>query len=256
MIDSRAVIDPSARLAEDVSVGPFCVIGADVEIGEGSVIDSHVVLKGPTRIGRRNRIFPFATIGEDTPDLKYQGEPTRLEIGDDNVIREGVTIHRGTVQDKSVTIIGNHNLIMAYAHIGHDSVVGDHCIMVNNSALAGHVEVGDWAILSGYTLVHQYCKIGAHAFTGMGTAVGKDIPAYIMVSGNPAAPHNINIEGLKRRGFTPEQISALRKAYKVIYRQGNTTDEAIQQLQAMAGSEAALAPLIESLQNSGRGIVR
>lgn len=256
MIDPRAIIDPAARLAGDVTVGPFSVIGAGVEIGAGSVIDSHVVIQGPTRIGERNRIYPFASIGMDTPDLKYKGEPTRLEIGDDNVIREGVTIHRGTVQDQGVTVIGNHNLVMAYAHIGHDSVVGNHCILVNNAALAGHVILGDWAILSGFTLVHQYCRIGAHAFTGMGTAVGKDVPAYVMVSGNPAAPHNINVEGLKRRGFSSDEISLLRRAYKLVYRQGNTTEQAIRQLQEWQSQSPVLLPLIESLQQSGRGIVR
>ena len=182
-IDPRAIIDPSARLAADVVVGPWSIIGPDVEIGEGSVIGPHVVLKGPTRIGRHNRIFQFSTIGEDTPDLKYKGEPTRLVIGDHNVIREGVTIHRGTVQDRSETTIGDHNLIMAYTHIGHDCVIGNHCILVNNTALAGHVIMDDWAILSGYTLVHQFCHIGAHSFSGMGTAIGKDVPAFVTVFG-------------------------------------------------------------------------
>lgn len=181
LIDPRAIIDPSARLAADVQVGPWSIVGAEVEIGEGTVIGPHVVLKGPTKIGKHNRIYQFSSVGEDTPDLKYKGEPTRLVIGDHNVIREGVTIHRGTVQDRAETTIGDHNLIMAYAHIGHDSVIGNHCILVNNTALAGHVHVDDWAILSGYTLVHQYCRIGAHSFSGMGSAIGKDVPAYVTV---------------------------------------------------------------------------
>jgi UDP-N-acetylglucosamine acyltransferase len=258
MIHPSAIIHPSAKLAVDVSVGPWTLIGENVEIGSGTVIHSHVVIKGPTTIGKNNQIYQFSTIGEDTPDLKYQGEPTRLEIGDNNVIREGVTIHRGTVQDKGVTVIGNHNLIMAYVHIGHDSIVKDHCILVNNTALAGHVVVDDWAILSGYTLVHQFCCIGKHAFTGMGTAVGKDIPAYMMVTGSPAEPHNINVEGLKRRGFSSDQITVLRRAYKIIYRQGHTVEEAVQLLQTMQqqGDADILQLLIDSLLQSKRGIVR
>lgn len=258
MIHPQAIIHPSAKLADDVSVGPWSIIGENVEIGEGTIIHSHVIVKGPTRIGKRNEIYQFSSIGEDTPDLKYQGEPTRLEIGDDNTIREGVTIHRGTVQDKSVTVIGNNNLIMAYVHIGHDSIIKNHCILVNNTALAGHVEVDDWAILSGYTLVHQFCHIGAHAFTGMGTAVGKDIPAYITATGSPAEAHNINIEGLKRRGFSTEQISVLRKAYKIVYRQGYTVAEALQQLETMRQQAHGepLQLLIDSLRQSKRGIVR
>ena len=202
LIDSRAIIHPDAKLAANVQVGPWSIIGPDVEIGEGSVISSHVVLKGPTVIGKNNRILQFSSVGEDTPDLKYKGEATRLIIGDNNVIREGVTIHRGTVQDRGETVIGDNNLLMAYVHVGHDSVIGNNCILVNNAALAGHVYIGDWAILSGYTLVHQFCKICAHSFTGMGTAVGKDVPAYVMVNGSPAEAKSINAEGLRRRGYT------------------------------------------------------
>ncbi|MBC6904703.1 acyl-ACP--UDP-N-acetylglucosamine O-acyltransferase [Saccharophagus sp. K07] len=255
-IDPRAVIHPSAILGEGVSVGPFTVIGPDVEIGEGTTIESHVVIKGPTKIGRFNKIFQFSTLGEATPDLKYKGEPTTLTIGDHNVIREGVTIHRGTIQDRGDTLIGNHNLLMAYVHIGHDSVIGNHCILVNNAALAGHVVIDDWAILSGYTLVHQFCKIGAHAFTGMGAAVGKDIPAFVMVAGAPAAARNINVEGLKRRGFTKEDIAALSHAYKTLYRRGLTIDEALVELQEQALHNAHIQTLIDSLKASTRGIVR
>lgn len=256
MIDSQAIVHPDAKLAPDVKVGPWTLIGPDVEIGPGCVIASHVVIKGPTRIGRDNQIYQFSSIGEDTPDLKYDGEPTRLVIGNNNIIREGVTIHRGTVQDRSETTIGDHNLIMAYVHIGHDSVLGDHCILVNNSALAGHVIVGDWAILSGFTLVHQFCHIGAHSFTGMGSAVGKDVPAFVMVNGNPAAAKSINAEGLRRRGYEKSAISAINRGFKIIYRRGLTTDEAVGQLRALAEQNPEVTPLIESLTESKRGIVR
>lgn len=256
MIHPQAIVDPSAELAEDVEVGPWTLIGPNVSIDSGSVIASHVVIKGPTSIGKHNRIFQFATVGEDTPDMKYQGEPTRLEIGDHNVIREGVTIHRGTVQDRGYTRLGNHNLLMAYAHVGHDSVVGDHAIMVNNAALAGHVEVGDWAILGGYCLIHQFCKIGAHSFIGMGSVVGKDVPAYMMINGNPAEARGINQEGLRRRGFSNAAMTAIKQAYKVIYRQGNYLDEAVDILQAQLAEHPELAVLVESLQDSGRGIIR
>lgn len=256
MIDQTAIIDATAKLADDVKVGPFSVIGPNVEIGPGCVIHSHVVIKGPTTIGANNEIYQFSTVGEDTPDKKYQGEPTRLEIGDNNVIREGVTIHRGTVQDNSLTKIGNDNLIMAYAHIGHDSIVGNNTILVNNASLAGHVIVEDHAILSGYTLVHQFCRIGAHSFTGMGTAIGKDLPAYVTAFGAPAEAKGINSEGLKRRGFSSDDVMAIKRAYKVIYRQGNTVDEALVELEKMAQDCAAIEALITSLKQSQRGIVR
>ena len=255
MIDPRAIIDPGSRIANDVSIGPWSIIGPDVEIDSGTHIASHVVVKGPTRIGRNNRILQFSTVGEDTPDLKYKGEPTRLVIGDNNVIREGVTIHRGTVQDRSETTIGSNNLLMAYVHIGHDSVVGDHCIFVNNASLAGHVHVGDWAILSGYTLVHQYCRIGAHAFTGMAAGIGKDVPAYVTVAGMPAEARTINVEGMKRRGFGSEDINAIRRAYKIVYRHGMTLEDALVELRTMPALPA-LDVLIESLEQSTRGIVR
>lgn len=256
MIDPHAIVHPDARLAPDVVVGPWTIIGADVEIGAGTVVASHVVLKGPTRIGTHNRIFQFSSIGEDTPDLKYKGEPTRLVIGDHNVIREGVTIHRGTVQDRGETTIGDHNLLMAYVHVGHDSFLGDNTILVNNTALAGHVHIGDWAILSGFTLVHQYCSIGAHSFTGMGTAVGKDIPAYVMVNGNPAAAKSVNAEGLRRRGFDKNAIAQIQKAFKIIYRRGLTVDEALVQLEPILAECAEIGPLVDSLKASSRGIVR
>jgi UDP-N-acetylglucosamine acyltransferase len=256
MIHSQAIVDPCARVADDVEIGPWTLIGPDVEIGAGCKIESHVVIKGPTRIGAGNHIYQFSTIGEATPDLKYRDEATRLVIGDNNIIRENVTIHRGTVQDRAETTLGNNNLIMAYVHIGHDSVLGDHCILVNNTALAGHVRVGDWAILSGYTLVHQFCKIGAHSFSGMGTAIGKDVPAYVTVSGAPAEAKTINIEGLRRRGFSADAISQLRRAFKIVYRQGLTLELAIQRLETMLRDTPEVQVLIDSIRASERGIVR
>ena len=256
MIHDQAIVDPAATLADSVTVGPWSLIGPGVEIGPGTIIEPHVVIRGPTKIGANNHIYQFSSVGEATPDLKYRNEPTRLVIGDNNIIRENVTIHRGTVQDRSETTIGNDNLIMAYVHIGHDSVLGNNTILVNNTALAGHVHVGDWAILSGYTLVHQFCKIGPHSFSGMGTAIGKDVPAYITVSGAPAEAKTINIEGLRRRGFAADSISQLRRAFKILYRQGLTLDIALQRLETMVRDTPEVRLLIESVEASERGIVR
>lgn len=256
LIDPRAIIDPSAKLADDVQVGPWSIIGANVEIGEGSVIGPHVIVKGPTRIGRNNRIFQFSSVGEDTPDLKYKGEATRLVIGDNNVIREGVTIHRGTIQDRSETTIGDNNLLMAYVHVGHDCVIGNHCILVNNASIAGHVHVSDWVILGGYSLVHQFCHMGEHSFSGMQTAIGKDVPAYVMAYGSPAKARSINIEGLRRRGFSEEVIMALRRAYKIVYRQGLTVEMALAGLAELAAEFPEVATFRDSIQASGRGITR
>ena len=256
MIHDTAIIDPSACLHDSVQVGPWTLIGPNVEIEEGSVVESHVVIKGPTRIGARNHIYQFSTVGEATPDLKYRDEPTELHIGDDNIIRENVTIHRGTAQDRGLTEIGDRNLIMAYAHIGHDSTVGSDTILVNNTALAGHVDVGDWAILSGYTLVHQFCKIGAHSFSGMGTSIGKDVPAFVTVAGSPAVAKTINAEGLRRRGFEATEITALRRGFKILYRQGFTLEVALERLQTMVEEAPCIQMLIDSLQQSQRGIVR
>ena len=256
MIDPRAIIDPTAKVADNVQVGPWSIIGPGVEVGEGTIIESHVVLKGPTKLGRNNHIYQFSSVGEDTPDLKYNGEETWLVIGDNNVIREGVTIHRGTVQDRGETTIGNDNLFMAYSHIGHDSVIGNHTIFVNNASVAGHVIVGDWAILAGYTLVHQFCHIGAHSFSGFGSHVSKDVPAYVTVMGQPAEAKMVNVEGLKRRGFSSDAIAAIRRAYKIIYRQGLTVDEALEKLSVEVQETPELHLLIDSLQASTRGIVR
>jgi len=256
MIHEQAIVDPAATLAGDVQVGPWTYIGPDVQIGPGCVIEPHVVIRGPTSIGSGNHIYQFCSIGEATPDRKYRNEPTRLVIGNNNVIREGVTIHRGTIQDRSETTVGDHNLFMAYVHVGHDCVIGDNTVLVNNVALAGHVTVGDWAILSGYTLVHQFCKIGAHSFSGMGTAIGKDVPAFVTVSGTPAEAKTINAEGLRRRGFPTEVINELRRAYKIIYKQGLTIDIALQRLESMMSDSPEVQLLIESLHGSERGIVR
>jgi len=256
VIDSRAVIHPSARLAPGVSVGPFSVIGADVEIGAGTWVGPHVVINGPTRIGRDNKIFQFASVGEAPQDKKYAGEPTRLEIGDRNVIREFVTISRGTVQDVGVTRVGNDNWIMAYVHIAHDCQVGDQVIFSNSASLAGHVHVQDHAILGGFTLVHQFCQIGAHCFTAMNSVISMDVPPYMMVSGHMAKPHGLNVEGLKRRGFSAETLQALRRAYKVIYRSKLTLVQAIKQLKTTDGDTAEVALLVEFLEKSTRGIVR
>lgn len=254
-IHPTALIDPAAQLAADVSVGPFSVIGADVVIGAGTVIGPHVVIKGPTRIGQRNRIFQFASVGEDCQDKKFKGEPTQLEIGDDNVIREGVTLHRGTVQDAGLTRIGSRNLFMAYAHVAHDCIIGDDCILANQATLAGHVKLGNFVILGGLSAVHQFCHIGDHAMCGGGSIILKDIAAYTLVSGHPAETHGLNYEGLKRRGFSRESIQALRHAYKLVFRQNLTLQEALQELE-----QQELLPevrlFVESIRRSERGITR
>jgi UDP-N-acetylglucosamine acyltransferase len=255
VIDSQAIIDPSATIGENVSIGPWTVIGPDVVIGDNCQIASHVVIRGPSVIGANNKVYQFATIGDDTPDLKYKGEPTKLIMGDNNVIREGVTIHRGTVQDRSETVIGNNNLLMAYAHVGHDSVIGNHVIMVNNSSLAGHVTVGDWAILSGYALIHQYVSVGAHSFIGPAAFSYHDVPAFVTAFGSPAEPRTINKEGLKRRGFTADQIALANKAYKLLYRRGLSLEEGIEAI-AELGDDMVIQTLLNSLKTSTRGIIR
>jgi len=256
LISSSAIIHPTAELAEGVEVGPWTLIGANVKIGAGSVIHSHVVIKGPTVIGKNNRIFQFSTIGEDTPDLKYAGEPTRLEIGDNNTIREGVTIHRGTVQDNSLTLIGSNNLMMAYVHIGHDCVVGNNCILVNNASLSGHVNLGDWAILSGYVLVHQFVSIGAHTLIGPAAFLPQDVPAYVTAFGSPAEPKTINSVGLRRRGFSKDAILAIKQGYKILYRQGLSLDDALIKLHVLASQYSEVNLLLDSVKMSSRGIIR
>ena len=255
MIHPSAIIDSSAVIGKNVTVGPWTTIGPDVSIGNGCHISSHVVIKGPSVLGKNNRIYQFSTVGEDTPDLKYKGEPTRLVIGDNNTIREGVTIHRGTIQDKSETRIGDNNLLMAYAHVGHDCIVGSNIVMGNNSAIAGHVELGDWAIISGYSLIHQFVSLGPHSFIGPAAFVYHDVPAYVTAFGSPAEPRTINREGLKRRDFSIEQIALANKAYKVLYRRGLQLDEALK-LIAELGDDVVITMLLQSLERSTRGIIR
>jgi UDP-N-acetylglucosamine acyltransferase len=255
-IHPTAIVDPKARVGAGVSIGAYSIIGADVEIGDGTWIGPHVVINGPTRIGSHNKIHQFASLGEAPQDKKYNGEPTQLVIGDRNIIREYVTMNRGTPSGGGVTRVGNDGLFMAYIHIAHDCQIGDKVIFSNNASLAGHVHVGDQVILSGFTLVHQFCSIGAHAFTGMGSGISKDVPPYLMVAGNPAEPHGINKEGLKRRGFTPQSIQTLRQAYKVLYRSGLSLEEATVRLKEMAETCAELKPFVEFMDNSKRSIVR
>lgn len=256
LIDPRAVIDPGAQLEEGVSVGPFSIIGEGVTIGAGTVIGPHVVIRGATRIGRDNRIYQFASIGEDPQDMKYAGEPTGLEIGDRNTIREFATLHRGTVQDRGVTRIGNDNLLMAYIHVAHDCILDDHIIMANAASLGGHVRIDRHAILGGFTNVHQFCRIGAHSFSGMGSAIGMDLPPYVMASGQPAKPHGINREGLSRRGFGKETIQQIKRAYKLIYHANKRLEEARDGIDAMVGDTPELETLSAFLRIKGRGILR
>lgn len=255
-VDPRAVIDPSARIGDNVTVGPFTIIGADVEIGAGTWIGPHVVINGPTRIGQENRIFQFASIGEIPQDKKFHGENSRLEIGDRNTIREYVTINRGTADGGGITRIGHDNWLMAYIHIAHDCIVGNHTIFSNAASLAGHVVIEDHAILGGFTLVHQFVTIGAYSFCGMGSAISKDIPPYIIVNGNPAHPHGLNSEGLKRYQFSKESIQALREAYRVVYRSGHTVQEATQHLTGLAQQHPEVDRLMKFITSSRRGILR
>ncbi|OFZ67965.1 MAG: acyl-[acyl-carrier-protein]--UDP-N-acetylglucosamine O-acyltransferase [Betaproteobacteria bacterium RBG_16_56_24] len=256
MIHPTAIIHPNAKLAGDVEVGAYSIIGEHVEIGAGTVIGAHVAINGRTRIGQHNRIFQFCSLGEIPQDKKYRNEPTRLEIGDHNTIREFCTFNIGTAQDVGVTRIGNHNWVMAYVHVAHDCQVGDHVILANCTQLAGHVEVGDHAILAGFTGVHQFVRIGAHIMTGVSTVLLQDVPPYVMASGNPCAPHGINSEGLKRRGFSTEAITAIKRAYKTLYRSGLSLEEAKAAIQSQAAEHAELQPLVDFLNASQRGIVR
>ncbi|HKJ10566.1 MAG TPA: acyl-ACP--UDP-N-acetylglucosamine O-acyltransferase [Gammaproteobacteria bacterium] len=256
MIDERAVIHPSARLDEDVEVGPYAIIGPEVQIGAGTRIGPHAFVKGPARIGRDNRIFQFASVGDDPQDKKYGGEPTWLEIGDRNVIREYCTINRGTVQDEGVTRIGDDNWIMAYVHIAHDCQVGSNTVFANNASLAGHVRIEDHVILGGFTLVHQFCSIGTHSFTSYSTGISKDIPPYLMVSGSPARPHGLNSEGLRRHGFPVAEREALRKAYKTLYRSGSTLEQALKDLRELAQTSSSVATMVAFIENRTRGIIR
>lgn len=255
-IHATAIVHAGARLGAGVEVGPYSVIGEHVEIGDRTWIGPHVVIGGHTRIGRDNRIFQFCSIGEVPQDKKYAGEPTRLEIGDGNTIREFCTLNCGTAQDVGVTRLGNDNWIMAYVHLAHDCQVGNHTIFANNAQLAGHVHIGDWVILGGFTGVHQFVRVGAHSITAVGTVLLQDLPPYVMAAGNTAEPHGINSEGLKRRGFSPESVMAIRRAYKMLYKAGLKLDEACAAIAAEAAIVAELRPLVDFLARPGRGIIR
>ena len=256
MIHPSSIIDPTAIIAKNVEIGPFCLIGPNVEIGEGSKIESHVILKGPMKLGKRNHVFQFSTLGDGSPDKKYKNEPTTLVIGDDNIIREGVTIHRGTIQDRGETLIGDRNLIMAYSHIAHDCVLGNDIVLTNQAALAGSVNVGDGAILGGYAIVHQFCSLGSYSFCAMGSAVNKDIPAYVKVRGNPAKPFGINVTGIKRLGYSKETIEDLRSAYRSVYRKKLTVEEAIEELEDLRKKSTEVELFLNSIETSTRGISR
>lgn len=261
VIHPTAIVDRKASLDDSVEVGPYSIIGPNVKIGARTKIGPHVVIDGHTTIGCDNTFFQFSSIGALPQDKKYAGEPTRLEIGDRNTIREFCTFNLGTAQDEGITSLGNDNLMLAYVHLAHDCRVGNHTVFSNNASLGGHVHVGDWVIMSGFSAVHQFCKIGPHAFVGMNTSLTQDVPPFVLTSGHPAEAHGVNIEGLKRRGFTREQINAIRNAYKLIYRSNLTLEEA---KTALSTEEAAAAPDIavhlrlmrEFLDNASRGIVR
>ncbi len=256
MIDPKAVVDVNAEVAEDVEIGPFSVIGPEVKIDSGTVIGPHVVIKGPTAIGRENHIYQFASIGEDPQDKKYANEVTRLEMGDRNIIREFCTIHRGTQQDQGLTLIGSDNLFMAYTHVAHDCSIGDHVIMANGASIAGHVSLGDHAILGGFTLVHQFTQIGGYSFSAMGSAITQDIPPFVMVGGRPTRPHGINSVGMERNGISAEVIRQIRKAYKILYKNNQRLEDAIEEIEELAGESTELSDMVSFLRNVTRGILR
>jgi UDP-N-acetylglucosamine acyltransferase len=255
-IDPRAIVSPGARLAEGVTVGAYSIIEEGVVIGPRTWIGPHAVIKGQTTLGADNKVFQFASIGDAPQDLKYKGEPTRLEIGDRNVFREFTTMNRGTAQGGGVTIIGSDNLFMAYTHVAHDCRVGSRCVMANYATLAGHVELGDWVIMGGYSGTHQFTKVGAHAFIGNNAAVTRDVPPYVMAVGTPAVPHSINAEGLKRRGFTPEQIRNLKNAYRVLYRSDMKLADAVDELTKRVASQPELKIFVDFIGVSTRSLVR
>ena len=251
-----AIIDSSAKLGKGVAIGAYSIIGADVDIGDNTIIGPHVVINGPARIGGENHIFQFASLGEAPQDLKYNGEPTCLEIGDRNTIREYVTINRGTSGGGGVTRIGSDNLLMAYVHIAHDCQLGNNVIFSNNTSLAGHVHIGDFVTLSGFTLVHQFCVIGAYVFTGMGSAISKDVPPFLVVNGNPATPHGLNKVGLRRRDFSGEQIRRLTDVYKILYLRGHSLEEAKRRIQTLAVGHEEIESFTRFIDDSRRSIIR
>ena len=255
-IHPTAIIDPDAVLGDGVEVGPYSIIGPGGEIAPGTWIGPHAVINGPTRIGRDNRIFQFASIGEIPQDKKFHGEDSLLEIGDRNTIREYATINRGTAEGGGVTRIGSDNWLMAYIHVAHDCEVGDHTIMANAASLAGHARLEDYAILGGFTLVHQFCAIGAYAFTAMGSAIAKDVPPFVTVAGNPATPRGVNVEGLRRHGFSQDRLQGVRELYRLLYRSGLGLDEARARIEDMQGGNEDAARMAEFLRRSRRSIVR
>ena len=255
-IHPTALVDPTAELAGDVEVGPYSIVGASVTIGAGTVIGPHAVITGRTRLGARNRVFQFTSIGEIPQDRKYGGEPTTTTIGDDNVFREFVTIHAGTAQDRGDTSIGDGNLLLAYTHVAHDCVVGNGTVFSNNAQIAGHVRIDDWVVLGAYGGVHQFCRVGAHAMIAAGAIVLQDVPPFVTASGYPAKPHGTNSEGLRRRGFPAADILAIRRAYKTLYREGRSLDDARAVIAEVAQGSPALAPLVAFLAETGRGIIR
>lgn len=256
MIHPTAIVHPGARLGTNVEIGPYAIVGEHVEIGDDCKIGPHAVITGHTRIGRGNRVFQFASLGEEPQDKKYAGEPTRLEIGDHNTIREFCTFNTGTAQDEGVTRIGDHNWIMAYVHIAHDCLVGDHTVFANNATLAGHVHIGNHTILGGFTGIHQFCRVGAHVMIGIASVIRQDVPPFLTIAGSPAAPFGINSEGLKRRGYGPETLAALKRAYKTLYKSGLGLEEARAAIAAEAASVPELQPLADFLAIPGRGILR
>jgi UDP-N-acetylglucosamine acyltransferase len=259
-IHATAIVEPQAELAEDVNIGPYAIVGPKVKIGAGTTVGAHAVIAGRTTIGRRNRIFSHAALGGEPQDKKYRGEDTELVIGDDNTIREFCTFNTGTAQGGGVTRVGSDNWVMAYAHVAHDVILGDHCILANNASLAGHAVVGDWVILGGMTGVHQFVRIGSHAMTGGASLLLQDLPPFVICQGNPATPHGLNSEGLKRRGFAPEAVTLLRRAYKSIYREGLTAAEAMTAIGRLADDNAEHRAHLDLLrgfvQDSTRGIIR
>jgi UDP-N-acetylglucosamine acyltransferase len=256
LIHEQALVESSASIAADAEIGPFCVIGPDVEIGGGTTVGAHTVIRGPTRIGRDNRIFSFASVGEAPQDLKYNGEPTELVVGDRNIIREYVTLNRGTPEGGGLTRIGDDNLLMAYIHVAHDCTVGNSTVFANAASLGGHVEVGDWAILGGFSCFHQFTRIGAHSFSGMATSVSGDVPPYVIVAGNRARSYGINKNGLKRRGFSPEAIRALHRVYSLVIRRGAVADGAREEAEALAQDYPEVRHMLEFIDASQRGITR
>lgn len=255
-IHPSAIVEDGAVIGEHVFIGPFCVVGAQVEIGARTELKSHIVINGLTKIGCDNRIYQFASIGEVNQDLKYAGEETRVEIGDRNIIRESVTIHRGTVQGASLTKIGSDNLLMINAHIAHDCIIGDRCILANNATLGGHVEIDNYVVVGGMTAIHQFCKVGSHVMIGGCSGVAQDVPPYMIAQGNHASPYGVNIEGLKRRGFSKDAINAIRSAYKVLYRSGKTLDEAKLDIAAMVVEYPDVQLFVDFFDRSKRGLIR